>query len=72
MIGRDALAIEPWTVRETRLHLDVLAQTESIFALSTATWGCAATSRRARASAVPGTYLDGFYELRPSRNRRSA
>ena len=35
--GRDhppGLPVEPWSVRETRLDLDVLAQTESVFALS--------------------------------------
>ncbi|MGW2526702.1 hypothetical protein ACWC10_06545, partial [Streptomyces sp. NPDC001595] len=26
--------VEPWTVRETTLNLDVLAQSESVFALS--------------------------------------
>jgi alpha,alpha-trehalose phosphorylase len=27
-------AVEPWAVRETRLDLDMIAQTESVFALS--------------------------------------
>ena len=34
MIEHPAFTIEEWSVRETELHLDTLAQTESIFALS--------------------------------------
>ena len=34
MITNDAFPVEPWHVRETRLELDVLAQSESLFALS--------------------------------------
>ena len=34
MIGQDVFAVEPWTVPERKLHLELLAQTESIFALS--------------------------------------
>jgi alpha,alpha-trehalose phosphorylase len=33
MIRHSAFAVEPWTIRETALDLDVLAQTESLFAL---------------------------------------
>ncbi|MCE0445136.1 hypothetical protein LT493_08660 [Streptomyces tricolor] len=34
MITDRSYAVEPWTVRETTLDLDVLAQSESVFALS--------------------------------------
>ena len=34
MITDDAFPVEPWQVRETRLNLDLLAQSESLFALS--------------------------------------
>jgi DNA-binding CsgD family transcriptional regulator len=34
MILKDAFTIEPWNLRETHLDLDVLAQTESVFALA--------------------------------------
>ncbi len=34
MIQHPAYPIEPWCLRETELHLDVLAQSESLFALS--------------------------------------
>ncbi|MDT5238058.1 MAG: hypothetical protein QOD97_256, partial [Mycobacterium sp.] len=34
MIVDDAYPVEPWHVRETALNLDLLAQSESVFALS--------------------------------------
>ena len=34
MITHPAFVVEPWSVRETELDLDVLAQSESVFALS--------------------------------------
>ena len=34
MIQHSAFAVEPWAVHETELHLDVLAQSESVFALA--------------------------------------
>jgi len=34
MILQDAFTVEPWNLRETRLDLDLLAPTESVFALA--------------------------------------
>lgn len=34
MITEDAFPVEPWQVRETKLNLNLLAQSESLFALS--------------------------------------
>ena len=34
MIGEDVFAVEPWAVRERELDIELLPQTESIFALS--------------------------------------
>lgn len=34
MIVQSAFPVEPWSVRETQLRLDLLAQSESVFALS--------------------------------------
>ena len=34
MIEPGVLSVEPWAVSERELHLDLLAQTESLFALS--------------------------------------
>ena len=65
MIGHAAFAVERWAIRETGLDLDVLAQTESIFALSNGHIGLRATLDEGEPHALPGTYLAGFYEVRP-------
>ena len=38
MILQDAFTVESWSLRETHLDLDLLAQTESVFAWLTAMW----------------------------------
>jgi alpha,alpha-trehalose phosphorylase len=57
--------VEPWAVRETRLDLDVLARTESVFALANGHIGLRANLDEGEPFAIPGTYLNSFYELRP-------
>ena len=54
MIEHPWYAVEPWCVRERALDLDVLAQSESVFALSNGHSGCAGTSTRASRTACPG------------------
>ena len=46
VIRQSAFAVEPWCLRETELDLDLLAQSESIFALSNGHIGYGATSTR--------------------------
>ena len=53
MIRHPAFKVEPWSVRETALHLEVLAQTESVFALGNGHIGLAPTSTRASRSDCP-------------------
>src|SRR3954453_16553460 len=65
MITHPCFATDPWVLREERLELDVLAQSESVFALSNGHLGLRGNLDEGEPSAVPGTYLDGFYELRP-------
>jgi alpha,alpha-trehalose phosphorylase len=65
MIQHPAFSVEPWAVRETALHLDVLAQTESVFALANGHIGLRGNLDEEEPSGLPGTYLNGFYELRP-------
>ena len=65
MIEPGALSIEPWAVAEPRLRLDLLAQTESLFALSNGHIGLRATLDEGEPHGLPGTYLNGFYEIRP-------
>src|SRR5437764_201690 len=64
MIKQGAFTIEPWSVRETMLQLDVLAQTESIFALSNGHLGLRGNLDEGEPFGLPGTYLGGFYEKR--------
>src|SRR5437016_6604750 len=65
MIEHPAFPVEEWSVRETGLHLDTLAQTESIFALSNGHVGLRANLDEREPHSLPGTYLNSFYELRP-------
>jgi alpha,alpha-trehalose phosphorylase len=65
MITHDAFPIEPWTIREAKLHLDVLAQSESVFALSNGHIGLRANLDEGEPHGLPGTYLNALHELRP-------
>src|SRR6202158_4983899 len=65
MIEHPAFPVEEWSVRETELHLDSLAQTESIFALSNGHIGLRGNLDEGEPHGLPGTYLNSFYELRP-------
>src|SRR5947209_2928124 len=64
-IQHPAFPVEPWSVRETELHLDKLAQTESVFALGNGHIGLRANLDEGEPFGLPGTYLGGFYEVRP-------
>ncbi|GGL20192.1 glycosyl hydrolase [Sphaerisporangium melleum] len=65
MIRHPAFATEPWRVRERELHLDVLAQTESVFALSNGHIGLRGNLDEGEPYGTPGSYLNSVYELRP-------
>jgi alpha,alpha-trehalose phosphorylase len=65
VIKHAAFAVEPWAVRETELDLDRLAQTESVFALANGHIGLRGNLDEGDPAALPGTYLAGFYEVRP-------
>jgi len=65
VIQHRAFRVEPWAVRETELHEDLLAQTESVFALSNGHIGLRGNLDEGEPFGLPGTYLSGFYELRP-------
>jgi alpha,alpha-trehalose phosphorylase len=65
MIKHGAFTIEPWCLRETQLDLDVLAQTESVFALANGHLGWRANLDEGEPHGLPGTYLNGVYESRP-------
>jgi alpha,alpha-trehalose phosphorylase len=65
MIGTDVFAVEPWCVSERELHLDLLAQIESIFALSNGHIGLRGNLDEGEPSGTPGTFLNSLYEVRP-------
>ncbi|MDQ1656671.1 MAG: hypothetical protein QOD41_1754 [Cryptosporangiaceae bacterium] len=65
MIEQSAFPVEPWHVRETRLELDLLAQSESLFALSNGHIGLRGNLDEGEPYGIPGTYLNSFYEVRP-------
>src|SRR5437879_57832 len=65
MIEHPAFPVEEWSVREMGLHLDTLAQTESIFALSNGHIGLRGNLDEGEPHGLPGSYLNGVYELRP-------
>jgi alpha,alpha-trehalose phosphorylase len=65
VIGADVFAVEPWGVRESELHLELLGQTESIFALSNGHIGLRGNLDEGEPSGAPGTFLNSFYEVRP-------
>jgi alpha,alpha-trehalose phosphorylase len=65
MIRQSAYDVEPWCVRESRLDLGVLAQSESVFALSNGHIGMRGNLDEGEPHGLPGTYLNSLYELRP-------
>jgi alpha,alpha-trehalose phosphorylase len=65
MITEDAFPVEPWHVREQRLDLDMLAQSESLFALSNGHIGLRGNFDEGEPHGLPGTYLNSFFEVRP-------
>ncbi len=65
MIEHPAFAVEPWQLRETELNLALLAQTESVFALTNGHLGFRGNLDEGEPHALPGTYLNAFYETRP-------
>src|SRR5579872_5948914 len=60
-----AYTVEPWSVRETELDLERLAQTESVFALSNGHIGLRGNLDEGEPNGLPGSYLGGFFEARP-------
>jgi alpha,alpha-trehalose phosphorylase len=65
MIEPGVFPVEPWAVSEPRLRLDLLAQTESIFALSNGHIGLRGNLDEGEPHVTPGTYLNGFFESVP-------
>jgi trehalose/maltose hydrolase-like predicted phosphorylase len=65
VIEHRTFPVEPWCLTETSLELDMLAQTESLFALSNGHIGLRGNLDEGEPYGIPGTYLNGYFELRP-------
>jgi alpha,alpha-trehalose phosphorylase len=65
MIGADVFEVHPWSVPERELRLDLLATTESVFALSNGHIGLRGNLDEGEPAGHSGTYLNGFHERRP-------
>jgi alpha,alpha-trehalose phosphorylase len=65
MIGDDVYEVDPWSIPERRLQLDLLPQSESVFALSNGHIGLRGNLDEGEPAGHAGTYLNGFYEKRP-------
>jgi alpha,alpha-trehalose phosphorylase len=65
MIRHEAFTVEPWSLRETALDIGVLAQTESVFALSNGHLGWRGNLDEGEPHGMPGSYLNGVYEVWP-------
>jgi alpha,alpha-trehalose phosphorylase len=64
LIEHAGFASEPWCLRESTLDLDVLAQTESVFALANGHIGWRGNLDEGEPHGLPGSYLNGVYETR--------
>ncbi len=65
MITQGAFGVEPWVLRETYLDLPRLAQSESVFALANGYVGWRGNLEEGEPHGLPGSYLNGVYEMRP-------
>ncbi|MFE9808606.1 glycoside hydrolase family 65 protein [Streptomyces sp. NPDC005548] len=65
MITHPAYSVDPWSLHESGLQLDMLAQSESVFALSNGHIGWRGNLDEGEPHGLPGSYLNGVHELRP-------
>ena len=65
MITNEPYGAEPWTLNESSLDLNLLAQSESVFALSNGHIGLRGNLDEGDPHGLPGTYLNSMYEVRP-------
>src|SRR6202042_3177126 len=65
MIKQSVYGTEPWRLVEKRLDLGLLAQSESIFALSNGHIGLRGNLDEGDPHGLPGSYLNSVYEDRP-------
>jgi len=65
MTGDDVFGVDAWSIPEHGLDLDLLGQSESVFALSNGHIGLRGNLDEGEPAGHAGTYLNGFHETRP-------
>src|ERR1700744_377645 len=65
VIENEPYGVEPWLLTETSLDIDLIAQSESVFALSNGHIGLRGNLDEGEPHGLPGTYLNSLYEDRP-------
>jgi alpha,alpha-trehalose phosphorylase len=65
MIINAPYGVEPWALTEDHLDLNLIAQSESVFALSNGHIGLRGNLDEGEPFGLPGTYLNSVYEERP-------
>jgi alpha,alpha-trehalose phosphorylase len=65
VISDPAYEVAPWSLREAELNLDLLPQSESVFALSNGHIGWRGNLDEGEPFGLPGSYLNGMHELHP-------
>ncbi|UFU03325.1 family 65 glycosyl hydrolase [Ruania suaedae] len=63
--SRRGYAIHPWRLTRSGLMPDEVAASETLFTLSNGHFGMRGSLEEGEPRAVPGTYINGFYEERP-------
>jgi alpha,alpha-trehalose phosphorylase len=65
VIKQATFAVEPWRLTETSFDPELIAQSESLFALSNGHLGWRGNLDEGEPHVLPGTYLNGVYESHP-------
>ena len=61
----NVFTVDPWSVHEPDLDVELLGQTESLFALANGHVGMRGNLDEGEPHRMPGTYLNSFFESRP-------
>lgn len=65
MFKSPAFSVDHWSLKETPLKLDLLPQSESVFALANGHLGWRGNLDEGEPHGIPGSYLNGLYEALP-------
>jgi len=65
VISHHFYPVAPLEIRETAIDLDLIDEAESLFALANGHLGLRGNLDEGEPAGLPGTYLNGFHEVRP-------